>query len=390
MGFPTVTVQVAFDSDPGDVPVWTDVTAYLRQPITIRRGRQTVLDRFEAGDMSLTLANSDRRFEPEFAAGPYYPNVLPMRRVQVIALWDAVTYEVFSGFALGWPPEYPGQKDAVVRVKAVDGFHVLALKKLTGSYAEELSSVRVTNILDDAGWPAADRAISTGQSTMQASTLTRARALQHLQDVAWSENGRLFVDAAGLLTFQDRHAPIKSPYDTSQGTFGDDPGELPYSDIALSFDDSEIWNDVVVARTGGTAQTASDATSGTRYLERTLAKSDLLINSDNEALAAAEYLLSRYKDPYLRIPEIELKGHSDDTLWPHVLGREIGDRITVNRRPDAGAAISQESIIERIEHDISQTAWITRWRLSPADTQAYWILDSLTNSVLNSTTRLAY
>lgn len=29
----------------------------------------------------------------------------PSRRVRMIAIWDTVTYEVFTGVMLGWPPE---------------------------------------------------------------------------------------------------------------------------------------------------------------------------------------------------------------------------------------------------------------------------------------------
>ncbi len=39
MSWPTITCEVAFRSDPGDTPIWTDVSSYVRS-FTTRRGRQ--------------------------------------------------------------------------------------------------------------------------------------------------------------------------------------------------------------------------------------------------------------------------------------------------------------------------------------------------------------
>lgn len=398
MGRPALVAQIAFATDPGAVPTWTDVSAYVRsaaspQLARIRRGRQHELARFDAGTAELRLDNADRRFDPTNAASPLYPNVQVTRRGRISATWSGTTYDLFDGYADAWPPEWPSPLDAEVFVPFTDGFKALALPKLSGSWPQERSDLRVARVLDAASWPAADRDLSTGQSEVQAVTASATPALEHLQAVALTESGRLFLSGDGSVVFHDRHRGYKSPYDASLGTFGDDHagGELPYSNLQPTLDDLDLWNSVVVTRTGGTAQTATDATSVARHFERTLTQGGTLQTSDNEALAAAQYWLSRYKDPLFRMRGIELRPQSDDNLWPHALGREIGDRITLRRRPPGGgAAIDIECLIEGIEHDIQTTEWVTRWRLSPADVQEYWILNSLTLSVLGSTTKLAY
>lgn len=73
---PVVKCGVAFPTDaladPGLASAsWFDVTEFLRGGIDVQGGRQRDLDLIEAGTASLTLDNSDRRFEPGFAGSPY-------------------------------------------------------------------------------------------------------------------------------------------------------------------------------------------------------------------------------------------------------------------------------------------------------------------------------
>lgn len=390
MAGPTLAIEIAFASNPGDVPVWTDVTAYA-QAFTVRRGRQRRADRFQAGGASVMLNNQDRRFEPEYG-GAYYPNVLPMRRLRISAVWDATTYRLFAGFIVSWPPAYARKSLATVTVEAVDGFKVLAMKQINATYSQELSSTRVGNIADSAGWPAADRDIDTGQSTVQAVTAVNAAALQQMQNAEEAESGRLFIAGDGDLTFLDRHSLLQAPYNTSQATFGPAAGELPYSSLTFRFDDAEIWNELRYTRDGGTEQVATDATSQTTYLTRTLTKTGMIQTSDAEVLSEAQYHLSQFLAPHLGIQAIKLDPYRTTDLWPQVLGRDLAERVTVQFTPPGGGAeISQEVLLEGISHDVAVgSKWLTQWSLSAADTQNYWLLGDTVYSVLDTTTRLAY
>ena len=81
MSYPTLSIQVAFVDAPLTAlasNTWTDITSYVIS-FSTRRGRSDALGRIEAGTASLVLDNSDRRFDPTFAASPYYPNVVPMK-----------------------------------------------------------------------------------------------------------------------------------------------------------------------------------------------------------------------------------------------------------------------------------------------------------------------
>jgi hypothetical protein len=140
------TFDVAFGVDPLAIPGggdWVDVTTYVRQ-FSTRRGRNHELGRTQAGVCSITLDNRDRRFDPTYTSGPYYPEVVPMAHVRIRATYASVTYPVFYGFVEDWGQGWPGpaanaQGDAVVELQASDAFNILERLTLT-PYSEQVLS----------------------------------------------------------------------------------------------------------------------------------------------------------------------------------------------------------------------------------------------------------
>lgn len=253
-------------------------------------------------------------------------------------------------------------------------------------WAGHHSGERLNAILDLAGYSGFDRDIDTGSSRLTASDLSGS-VLDAIQQVAESEDGLLFMDGEGKVRFRDRHAAFAAPYTTSQGTFGDTDAELPYEDLEPSAPGRFIRNDIRI-KGEGSPQIAADVASQDRYGHRTHQRGPLLIGT-SESTDLANYLLARYKDPHTRFATMVLEAQGvESTLFPQMLGRKIGDRVTVVRRPPGGGPnINLPCHIEGISHDATQTRWRTTWALSPADTSTYWILGT---AALGTTTRLAY
>jgi hypothetical protein len=296
--------------------------------------------------------------------------------MRIRGTWQGVTYDRFNGYIESYPRSWtPGPAGiAYVELHAVDAFKVLALAKVSMARSAESSGARVGAILDAIGWPAADRAIDTGLSTVQAVTYADQPALTALQAVETTEGGVLFVSREGKITFLDRTKPVTVALDAANLTWGDSGLEKDYLDLTTSFDDSQIWNDVKVTAPGNADGTAEDLTSQDRYFRRTLVESTLH-EDENEQQSKAEYLVTRFSEPALRVTTLDLSSaRGQDIQWPHILPRELHDKVRARKTPVGGGAISQDSFIEGYAETIRQGVWDLAWNLSPLDRATdYWI-----------------
>lgn len=389
---PTLTVEVAFDDTTTGDPVWTDVTAYAQSVFT-SRGVQEELGRPEAGTANIVFDNSDRRFDPTYTSSPYYPYVTPLRRIRVRAYYNGANYPLFTGYVERWPVQWR-QNTSQVSVQCVDGFAVLANAKLpAGTYPQETTGARVSRVLDAIGWDATKRRIDTGQSQVLEHVVEDGdgtTALQHLQDVTDTELGLLFCDGNGDIVFLDRHAPILISVPPAV-TFGDDTGELPYEDLNLSYDLTSIKNDYQVTQSGGGTFTSEDAASIAQYWRRT-AQRTILAATELDCQAQAQFLVSLFKDPVLRFTSLTAEPVDGESWWASVLGLDMGDPLTVKRRPPGGGnVISQQVRIQGLGVSVSSfKRWRFEFRLAQSGTSQVMVLDSAVNGQIDDAFVLAY
>lgn len=395
MILPEFIVRVAFASDAFDaVPVWTDISDDV-MAFSIRRGRQYETNHIETGVATLKLKNTSGNYWP---SGIYSPNLVPVKRLNIRAVYDSITYDLYTGYVEDWAPGFiSAYKGPIVSPRCSDLFKNLSRLKLNdpSGYAQELSGTRIGNVLDDLGWPAGARQIDAGQSYMQATgALENIGALEHLFLVMDSELGILFIAGNGDVVFQDRHYRLTNAASvTPQATFGDEAGNLKFQDIDLRSDDFYIYNDVRVTRESGAEQVAQDATSITSFGQRSFPKSGLLNINDPECLDQAHYLLSRLKDAALRIRGItfcpQRPSDVDSALhYVQAFSRTISDRITLNF---SQASIISDYYIEGINMDwVKGNTLKVQWQLSDANAQQYWAIGVTGLSEIGETTRLAY
>lgn len=387
MTLPTLLVEMDL-GDPFATPTWAaDITPYVRA-WSSRRGSQRELQRVEAGTASIALDNLTGRFTPQSTTSVYYPNLLPMRRIRIRATWNAVTYPIFQGYVEQWPASFPEVgKDQIVTVSLVDGFKILSLAALSGSLSQQLSGARVNAVLDAISWPAGDRAVDTGLSTIPAlAANSNTSALTHLQAVEHAEGGRLFMSRDGKVTFIQRGTPTAP--DFGGRTWTDDGTGMTYRDLGFEFGDELIINDARLTRDGGTEQTATSSASITKYRTRSFVESGIQLATDNEVSDLAQELVTKYKEPALRI-----EGLADNAMrhaqWNNLLSRELKDRILVEKTPTGASTLSQDSFIESIEHSWIPDEWRTTIGVSPSNAAAQWILDDPLLSILNTSTILS-
>lgn len=367
------------------------VTDDLRR-VTIKRGASRAdspLIRYEAGGGELVLLNVDRKYDPTNLNGPYVvagiSQVEPMRPVLVSAQWGGVDYPLVTGYVDTWSLDWSGPNWAETAVPFTDAFRVLEEDHRTAVAPVgdgELSGARIHRILDSVGWPTDKRAIDTGTVTLIATTL-EGPALAELQAAADAELGALYIRGDGVLVFRDRTALLEDPRSAiSQATFGDGGGsELPYKDggLQLSYDTDSLANRVIASRAGGDEVVVEDLASIQKYLVRApINATDLPLETDDDVTNWASFLLAVSSRPELRFTSMEIWPRADpERLWPQVLGREIGDRITVIRRPPGGGdPIVRDVWIRGIEHEITPDNWITRWHFQSASKYNFLTLDA--------------
>ncbi|MDX3101761.1 hypothetical protein [Nonomuraea angiospora] len=356
---------------------WTNVTLSGKRGITTRRGSSRIespVIRYDAGTATCYVNNTDRRFDPTNVDGPHgtgaRSKVTAMKPIRFRATWNAVTYDLWRGFVDQWDVDHVADVYSEVTVTATDGFKVLRNKRrpaVTPVGAGETTGARVTRILDSAGWPAADRVIATGNSTLQATDL-EGDALAELQAAVESEIGELYVDAAGRVVFRGRQAILTdSRSNTVQATFGT-AGVFTPARAKLNTDDATLWNEVRAQREGGVEQLLGDSASQAEFQTRTFQASSLMLETDTIVAGYAGWILYVSREPEVRFDSIEIHAHADpDTLFPLVLAREIGDRIRIIRRPSGGGSpIQRDVFIRGISHVTTGATWITTWNLQSA------------------------
>lgn len=389
--------EVLYHSDARTVSLaftWTTVsddagaTSSRQMSLSLKRGRQDIFRDPETGIMTTQVRNQDRRFDPGLVAGPYYPNLTPVRPCRIRVRKDGITYELFRGDVEDWPQLWEARQNTV-GLTVLDAFDSLAKRHVSVTAPVELTGARINRILDNAGWSRSQRSIDIGNTLVQAWLDEAGSATELLFKINAAESGNLFVDGQGRVAFRERLSRSQAPGSTVKATFSNIPtgGELPLVDSDVGEDKDQILNHIIVRATDGVQYTAQDNASVRKYRARSL-ELELPLEDETEVVIKAHWILQTFKEPFIRVKEVVIEPQMDSNMWVHALSREIGDRIRFKISPPGGGPIHDlQAIIEYIEHKYQNSRWTTRWILSPADVNQYWILGT---SQLGVNNKVAY
>jgi hypothetical protein len=359
---------------------------------SIRRGRNRILDKFEAGSAIVTLRDDNGDFNPSNASGKYYGKLLPLRKIQIFADFQGTRYPLFYGFITSYTTQFTKGVDDYSKVilQCVDGFRLLnnqSFSTLAGAAAGDKTGARITELLDQSGWTASARAIDTGDSTVQADSGEANRvyldALQLVGDK--TEFGGLYIDKIGNINFLSR-TTLSNRAAQPSVSYSDDGTAIGYQGIELQHDDVLVVNDVSVQRLGGTLQQVSDSTSIDTYFKHSGQRTGILLQSDAEALSQAQMLLATRKDATLRISSLNLNLFDPDSPDRVVAGleSEIFDSISVTKAMPGTTNITKTLFVQGVNHDMTKRSFDTRLVTAEPVIKAF-ILDSSTAGVLGGT-----
>ena len=372
-------------NSPADIVDVSDISLQ----INIRRGRNRILNKFEAGTAVVVLADDNGDFSPANISSPYYGKLLPLRKIRIWADYDdgggTNRYYLFSGYITSYNSTYGlGVEDtSKITLQCVDGFRLLnniGIDTVAGAGSPQLSGARINTLLDVVDFPPSQRTINAGNSTLQADPGTSGRdLLSAIQLCEISEFGGFFIDADGNATFYSRDT-ISKKADETPIIFADDGSGIGYQQIEFANDDTLLVNDVTVTRLNGTSQNVFDQTSIDTYFLHSGKRDGILVQTDAEALDQAQTLLVARKNTTDRIDSmtINLLNPNESTAIVAGLNLEIFDLVNVTKTVPGGSTITKELFVQGLQHDITQKMFTTKILTAEPLIQAF-ILDSTTS-----------
>jgi hypothetical protein len=357
------TSQLGFAELASAIPVIVDVSTQTLN-ISTRRGRNLLQDKYESGSATIRIVDPNGDFNPQNTASPYFGLLQPLRKIQASAIYGGVTYGLFGGYITEFRYTYPtGQETGYCTFICNDAFRLMynsGITTVTGGTAGQTTAQRVQSILTMIAWPPAFTSIGTGATTCIADPGTTRTVLDAIHTVEFTEQGAFYIDANGVATFKGRQfvydAQAASPTIFNQTGTG-----INYAGITFALDDKTIVNKATVTRTGGTAQTYSDATSIAQYFTRSITATDMLMQTDANALALATAYVDTRKETSIRIETITL-----DLVTPSytagvtaALSLDFFDTVDITNEQPGGSTIQKKLQVQGIAHNITPNTWTT-------------------------------
>jgi len=205
----------------------TDVSAYtkLGNGVSISRGRDSETDDpISVGTVTLTLANSDGRFSPEYSGSPYYPNVAPNVPIRLSVKVGATWYVRGYGTVQSWGSSALSWMVATCAITANDGmgaFPDYTLRQASDETVKALADPVHYWPLRDSEAPVAP-AVGSVQMTANAGSGWGAGGLLAMDE--GDQQHPLFNSASGGLTLTSGALNVKPPYRICLVVM-DDPGK---------------------------------------------------------------------------------------------------------------------------------------------------------------------
>ena len=367
---------------------FVDLTS-LVENVSITRGRSRQLDQFNAGTATIAFDNASQVLNPSNTSSPYYPFVLPRCPVQILA--NGVP--IYTGLITDWNLDYDISNQDMMYASCADQFTVLANQALNAvATTSQASGTRINTVLDlpEINYQGA-RAIDTGSSTLGAFNIAQdENCLNYLQLINTSEQGYLFMSAAGTLTFKGRSSVLNP---VAGATFNTDGTGLPMQTLINQFGDELLYNYIITQSPAGAVQTTSNAASIALYQAQQYALTNLLNSTVAEVAGLGNYLLGKYQNPVLRFTGLSTEMSALSTANQNiVLGLDMTSICTVVKNFTVGtpATETQTLIVSGIAHNITPGSHIVSYTFESTDGNQYFTLNNAIFGTLSTTNLLSF
>jgi hypothetical protein len=318
-----------------------DLTPDVRS-ISIKRGRNIMRDTYEAGTCTVRILDPNSYWNPQNSSSPFFGFLTPLRKLRVSATVGGVGYFLFSGYTTDYKYTYPQNQDTgYVDIICSDAFRLMqqaGVVGVTDATAGQDTGTRIGKILDQVSFPASMRTIDTGNTTCIADPGTSRTSLDAIKNAEFSEQGAFYINTAGTAVFINRTNVIKK-YGNTPIEFNQSGG-IPYTDLRFAFDDKLIINSSTMTRYGGTAQSATDSTSIAKYFPHQLNQSNLVLQTDADALNVAKIYVATRADTTIRIDAMTVDLLDPSVPTATMLGLDYFSNLKItNIQPDGSTIV---------------------------------------------------
>jgi hypothetical protein len=364
-----------------------DVTDKVRS-IAIQRGKNRQLNQYDQGLANVVLNNNDRTFDPEYAASPFFGQIIPKRQIR-ISSGDIVQ---FFGVIDDWNLTYEPNGDSLVAAACSDATSFFANQTLPArTNSVQFSGERIAEILDlpDVNWPAEQREIETGRMQLGADTIADAtEALSYLRLIEQSEPGSFFISKGGNVVFKDRLTAA-----TSNGiTLADDGLGIPYAQLKVEYGSENLHNEVRITSAITDNEVVAIVTeSAEEYGILSLNLPGLLINNDQDVEDLAIFLAKKYAQPEYRFDSVDLiLDQLTFAQQQQLLALELNDVVEIRFTPNGiPPAIVKYAEIIKIDHTVDTVNHVLTLGFATLDF-ALFVLDDTQFGKLDSGNALAF
>ena len=346
--------------------------------VTIRRGYNLLQEQFQAGTATVRVLDQNGDWNPTNPSSPYYGKLVPLRKVRI----SANNNFLFSGYTTAYNYTWDKEQNiGYVDIELSDAFRLFNMSSITSvasATGGQTTGTRITAILNQIGFPSSMRNIDAGSTTVQADPGTSRTSLQAFQNMEFSEQGGFYVEPSGDVRFISRSA-IQSKSGANPTFFSNDGTGINYRNIVTALDDKLIINTTSITRAGGTAQTASNTASQIKYFPHSYTATDLLVQTDAQALDIARAYTATRAETTLRVDALTLDLNTADYAagTTAALTLDFFDTIRVKNVGQDGTVIDKTLQCMGVAHEITPGTWNTTFVTSEPIIDSFIIGSSL-------------
>ncbi len=346
--------------------------------VSIRRGYNLLQEEFQAGTARVRILDQTGDWNPTNLSSPYAGKLVPLRKVRI----SANESFLFSGYTISYSYTWDKEQNlGYVDLELVDAFRLLNMSNITtitGGTAGQTTGTRVTAILDTIGFPNSMRDIESGSTTVQADPGTSRTSLQAIRNMEFSEQGGFYLLPNGDAKFISR-ASIQSKSGANPTFFSNDGTGIPYRNIVTALDDKLIINQTSITRKDGTAQIANNVASQIQYFPHSYTATDLLVETDAQALDIAKAYTATRAETTLRVDSLTLDLNTADYAagTTAALTLDFFDTIRVKNVGQDGTIIDKTLQCMGVAHEITPGTWNTTFVTSEPIIDSFIIGSSL-------------